>query len=45
MIAFRWLTGLVIVASEIEPFDDTVNDRSCDYMRITLVLHVIGTLL
>lgn len=45
MIAFRWLTGLIIFASEIESLDDTVTDRSCDYMRIIFVLHVIGTLL
>ena len=45
MIAFRWLTGLIIFASEIEPLDDTVNDRSCDYVRIKFILHAIGTLL
>ena len=45
MIAFRWLTGLIIFASEIEPLDDTFSDRSRDYVRIIFVFHAVGTLL
>ena len=45
MVAFKWLSGLIMFASEIEPLDDPVNACSCDYVRIIFVLHAIGTLL
>lgn len=45
MVAFKWLYGLIVFASEIEPLDDAVNACSSDYVRIIFALHAIGTLL
>ena len=45
MVAFTWLSGLIMFASEIENLDDAVNARSCGYVRVIFALHAIGTLL